>query len=322
MVEALRADPETAAWCAEKGDASRERELHRIWSKAADDTPPWLEQMNRDWAVIRVGGKVVVMTEESDVLLGFDRVTQPFLRAADFRLLLANQRISTRDAKGRVAEVPIADAWLVHPSRRTYSGLGMYPPPLAIPIGHYNLWRGWGIQPASGDWPLLYNHFQRVLSGGDQASCDYLLYWIAYGLQHPAEKMDVSVLLIGGQGGGKGALGNLLTRVYGNHGIYLNKKEQFVGKHNAHLAGALFAYIDEAFFGGDRASAGAVKSLISEPTLPIEPKFVDLFHVPNRLRLLFSSNERHALHLDVDDRRVATFETAPAWEDEAARLYI
>jgi len=34
MVEALRADPETAAWCREKGDANGGRELQRIWDKA------------------------------------------------------------------------------------------------------------------------------------------------------------------------------------------------------------------------------------------------------------------------------------------------
>ena len=37
MVEALRADPETSAWVAEKGDASGQRELHRIWDKVQAD---------------------------------------------------------------------------------------------------------------------------------------------------------------------------------------------------------------------------------------------------------------------------------------------
>jgi hypothetical protein len=36
MCEALRHDPETADWYAEKGTASGERELHRIWDKAED----------------------------------------------------------------------------------------------------------------------------------------------------------------------------------------------------------------------------------------------------------------------------------------------
>ena len=48
MVDALRADPETADWCSEKGDANGGRELRRIWDKAADYA--WLAhcQYNKD----------------------------------------------------------------------------------------------------------------------------------------------------------------------------------------------------------------------------------------------------------------------------------
>jgi putative DNA primase/helicase len=38
MVEALRADPETAHWCRDKGEANDQRELKRIWSRAAAQT--------------------------------------------------------------------------------------------------------------------------------------------------------------------------------------------------------------------------------------------------------------------------------------------
>ena len=34
MCAALRADPETAAWCREKGDANGGRELHWVWDRA------------------------------------------------------------------------------------------------------------------------------------------------------------------------------------------------------------------------------------------------------------------------------------------------
>ena len=38
MIEALRTDPETAAWVREKGEANDERELRRIWQKAGATT--------------------------------------------------------------------------------------------------------------------------------------------------------------------------------------------------------------------------------------------------------------------------------------------
>lgn len=46
MCAALRADPETAEWCREKGDANDARELRRIWEKGAPQG--WLEQCQRN----------------------------------------------------------------------------------------------------------------------------------------------------------------------------------------------------------------------------------------------------------------------------------
>jgi predicted P-loop ATPase len=46
MVEALRSDPETAAWCNEKGSANDSRELRRIWDKASQHQ--WLTHCQRN----------------------------------------------------------------------------------------------------------------------------------------------------------------------------------------------------------------------------------------------------------------------------------
>jgi virulence-associated protein E len=46
MCEALRADPETAEWCKEKGDANGGRELRRIWDNAAPQG--WLDHCQRN----------------------------------------------------------------------------------------------------------------------------------------------------------------------------------------------------------------------------------------------------------------------------------
>ena len=156
-----------------------------------------------------------------------------------------------------------------------------------------------------------------MLAGGDDEVLNYLVKWPAYGLQNLASKVEASILLIGNQGGGKGTYAYVLLRCYGTHGRYLQKKDQLVGRFNAHLSNVLLAHIDEAFFGGDRASAGVVKSLITETRIPVEPKFMDMYEVPNRLRLIFTSNEKHALHIDHDDRRAATFKTKWLWNTEA-----
>lgn len=46
MCAALLADPETAEWCKEKGEANGQRELRRIWDKAAPQG--WLNHCQRN----------------------------------------------------------------------------------------------------------------------------------------------------------------------------------------------------------------------------------------------------------------------------------
>lgn len=50
MCEALRADPDTADWYREKGEANGQRELKRIWDKAGGDDAPWFSD---DWLALR-----------------------------------------------------------------------------------------------------------------------------------------------------------------------------------------------------------------------------------------------------------------------------
>ena len=50
-----------------------------------------------------------------------------------------------------------------------------------------------------------------------------------------------------------------------------------IGNFNAHLVDALFLFLDEAFWAGDKQGEGTLKALITESTLMIEPKGVDSF---------------------------------------------
>ena len=66
-----------------------------------DDVDALIDQMNEQWAVMKVGGKVAVMTEETDSDLGSERTTQSFLKAIDFKLLLKNQTVRVLGSNGK-----------------------------------------------------------------------------------------------------------------------------------------------------------------------------------------------------------------------------
>ena len=69
------------------------------------------------------------------------------------------------------------------------------------------------------------------------------------------------------------------------------------------MVDALFLFLDEAFWAGDKQGEGTLKALITESTLMIEPKGVDSFQMPNRLKILMASNNDWVVPASADERR-------------------
>ncbi len=99
-------------------------------------------------------------------------------------------------------------------------------------------------------------------------------------------------MLRGLKGTGKGMVGQMLMRIFRNHSLHITNSKHLVGNFNAHLVDALFLFLDEAFWAGDKQGEGTLKALITERTLMIEPKGVDTFQMPNRLKILMASQQR------------------------------
>ena len=41
----------------------------------------------------------------------------------------------------------------------------------AVPPDTYNLWRGFGVEPKAGDWPLIRQHLLEVVCSGNESDC-------------------------------------------------------------------------------------------------------------------------------------------------------
>jgi Bifunctional DNA primase/polymerase, N-terminal len=114
---------------------------------ANQDEPvdPVIEQMNSEHCVIaNIGGKCRVMC--------WDRSgpyeTPVFQTFADFRNRYANQFVTRKQT--------IADLWIKHPQHQQYEGLTFRPgDDRRVIDGYLNLWRGFGVKPAAGDWSLM-----------------------------------------------------------------------------------------------------------------------------------------------------------------------
>ena len=80
------------------------------------------------------------------------------------------------------------------------------------------------------------------------------------------------------------------------------------GKFNAHLRHLCMLFADEAIAPGDAEGIGALKGLITEPTIPIEAKGVDVVNADNHLHIIMASNEKWVVPAGENARRFAMFD--------------
>jgi hypothetical protein len=266
----------------------------------------WVDEMNERYAVINDGGTAVVFRVAYDNALNRKLIER--LKPEAIKTLHDNQTVEAgTDAMGNPVYAGKGSAWLKKEERREYLEGVVLSVHGNAPDGHYNLWRGWGVEPGEGDWSLMQTHMRDVLCDGDEESFEYLLNWCARMVQKPDRQGEVAIVLRGEKGTGKGTLGNALGALFGGHYLYLSKSEQLTGRFNAHLRDSIFIFADEAFFAGDRKHEGSLKSIITEPVITIEAKFGAIVTAPNYGHLFMATNSDWAIPASSDERRYAVF---------------
>jgi hypothetical protein len=152
---------------------------------------------------------------------------------------------------------------------------------------------------------------REVLCAGDEASFLYAIKWAAFMVQHPNVPAEVALVFKGRKGVGKGTFLRSLKDLAGQHGRQVAQPEHFTGKFNEHLADTILLFVDEGLWAGDRKLEGALKNLITEPTLTFEGKHKPVVTGPNRLHVAIASNEDWIVPASDDERRFAVFEADP-----------
>jgi hypothetical protein len=262
--------------------------------------------MNTRHAVIgNVGGKCRVLEwMPSEIDPG--TMVPVFQSKTDFINRYANRQFGWK----RGEPLTLGEWWWQHPARADYRGIVFRPAAPAIisdrVSGNFiNLYRGLGLEPKKGHWPLMRNHTEQILSGNDPKAADYNIRWIAWGVQHPGEPAEAALVLRGKKGAGKGKLFGLVRKFYGPHGLQIFHHAHLTGQFNAHLWTCCYLFADEAFWAGDKQGEGVLKGLITEPTLPVTKKGIDTIFAVNRVKLAISSNSEWVVPASHDERRYA-----------------
>lgn len=265
----------------------------------------WIAELNEKFAVVRHGSDALIAT--FDKTNGSNAVRVGFMKINAFEALHRNKYPIDASDKDRRH---VAKRWLDAPQRREYIGGVEFAPGRETSPDILNLYQGWGVQAAAGDWSLMRDHIRDNICGGDPKAFEYVMGWLASSVRSLDRPLGVALVLRGGQGTGKGILGRAMGHIFGTHSMQLVKSEQAIGRFNAALGDVLFVFGDEAFYAADPRQSGALKSLITEDQIAIEAKFRDPVMRRNTVRLFLATNEEWAVPADVDDRRFAVFDVA------------
>jgi Family of unknown function (DUF5906) len=209
------------------------------------------------------------------------------------------------------AKLTLAQRWFRDRGSRTYTTAGLYPIGQE-PLGALNLWTDLATKPNAGTWLKLKDYLLKVLCACDQGNYEYLRDLLFWKIQNPTERTEVAILLLGVAGSGKTTFAEkILADIFGRRFLVHHTSPQAAQSgRNDELENRTIVFFDECFFGHDLKSKGRVKSLITSPTIMVEPKFVGQYEAKNSLMVVFSSNETAALPIDEDDRRILVLEVA------------
>ena len=243
-----------------------------------------------------MGGKTVVIREQGNEL--------EYMSFNSFREWNSN----LPKTQGMTA----ANYWLTHPQRRSYDKIIFNPSINAANDNSYNLWRGFAVKPHQGNCSIFLGHIKNNIASGDKQLYNYILDWMADGVQTPHKLPGVALVIRGKQGTGKGILAVTYGKLFGSHFKHVQNTEHLTGRFTKHLADAAVIFADEVVWGGCKQREGILKALISERQRFVEPKGKDAYMVDNFARVIMATNESWAVPATGEQRRFCVIDVSEA----------
>jgi len=263
-------------------------------------------RFNQKYFVVNDNGRPCIYAPQHDPVL--NRRVYHRMSPAGLRLLYENElvqvgTIQKGENKGKPKYATAANIWLGHKNRKQFINGVIFDPANRNPDPQtFNFWTGFAVEPKQGSWDNLQDHLRTNVCQGNEAHYKYLLDWMADAVQHPAKQGEVAIVMRGIEGCGKGTLARAMLRVFGQHGFAVSNTAHLTGRFNAHLRDCVILFADEAF-AGDKQDVGVLKSIVTEATLTIEPKFGAVEQTANYLHIILASNEGWVIPASLHSRR-------------------
>lgn len=286
------------------------------WVKAPDlnKDDEIVSEINEQYALVVMGNKVVVAKKHNNGAYSF-------LSVQSFISLLGNKyKIVTSDS-GKIKHIDHSRIWMSNANRRTYTnGIGFAP---EQDLGEHklNMWTGFGYERIPYDLKIIKPLIDYINGlATDKEEQAYLMGWIARGFQKPHLPAEVAIVLRGDKGVGKGTLGKILCRLWGDrHSLTITSAIHLTGNFNAHFDNKAFMVSDEALYHGDKKGEAVLKALITEPTLNIERKGFDVIQNKNCMKLIINANDEWVIPSSRDERRFFCLHVVDKHETKTAK---
>lgn len=282
-------------------------------TKLSPDDIAVLKRMNESYCHALVGGKNVVVGQRFCQVQGN---VLTFEAPGEFKKKFMHAPLIGKSDEGRGKRKNQGQAWLEWPGKNFKpGGTGFFPNPKKCPPDVLNFFRGLRVRPMAGDVKPYLDHLRYVICSGHELSFRYLVGWMAHLIQKPDIKPSVAIVLKSVEGTGKGTMAEPLLRMFGPHGNKTNGSGLFTGRFNGVMASRLFIFGDEVNLTGEHA-ADRLKSIISEDTVNLERKGLEIEPLPNYCRFLFASNHTKVLSAGIRERRYLVLEPSDGYAQE------
>jgi hypothetical protein len=279
-----------------------EPELRLIHGTSAVDLAPTpLQHLQQKFGIADIGGelRLIDLGQLEQALQGTARSELAFYSRTDGNIKLARalEALPMRsDPKDEIRQF-----W-IDPNTKVFDSVAFTPNPTAPTTINY--WVPPTIKPVpSGDWKVIGSFLHDVICAGDIVLFTYLMRFLAHMLQKPDVKPGIIIVLIGGQGCGKGTFFRILSRIWSRTTLVVSDVAQIVGTFNSALERNFVVCMDEALFAGDKKSTERLKSLVTEPVIHIEQKYQPSRSIESFHRFFATSNNDFFGQVDSDDRR-------------------
>ena len=206
-----------------------------------------------------------------------------------------------------------ARTWLQHPDCSRFHKQSFYPsltPPEETygPCKDLNLFTGFAMQPdAAADPELaqpLLKHIKLIWCKGNETHYRYVMGMFASMLQRPQQRNAVVLCLVSKQGSGKGIVLSKLGQSMGPQTFkQVSDPKTVFGDFNETLSCGVCIVLDEMLYAGNMAASNQFKSLITEESIRINPKYGRPWTETMYQNYVITSNSSWIVQASADQRR-------------------